>query len=75
MFVSDYIIYRPRFFNPRQPSNKNLTSKKKSKMRKLLPTRRNKTGPVDTVIQEITDENGMLEDITIESARTVESVG
>ena len=44
-------------------------------MRKLLPTRRKKTGPVDTVIQEITDEDGMLEDITIESDRTMESVG
>ena len=53
----------------------NLNSRKKSKMRKLLPTRRNKTGPVDTMVQEITDENGMLEDITIESARNGESVG
>ena len=32
-------------------------------------------GPVDTVIQEIIDEYGMLKDITIESAITVESVG
>ena len=31
--------------------------------------------PVDTVIQEITDEDGMLEDITIESASIVESLG
>ena len=34
-----------------------------------------KTGPVDTVIQEITDEDDMLEDITIEPDSTVESLG
>ena len=32
-------------------------------------------GPVDTAIQEITYEDGFLENITIESANTVESVG
>ena len=75
MFVSADIISCPSFFNPRKPRNKNLTSRNKSKRRKLLLTRRKKTGPVDTVIKEIADEEGMLEDITVESASTVESVG
>ena len=71
MFVSDDIISRPRFFNPRKTRNKNLTSRNKSKRRKLILTSINKTGPVDTVIQEITNKYGMLEDTTIESANTV----
>ena len=67
--------FSPRVFNPRKPRNKNLTSRKKSKRRNIiLPSRKN-MGSVDTVIQEITYEDGMLEDITIESASTVESVG
>ena len=66
MFVLDDIISRPRFFNPRKPRNKKSTSRKKSKRREIILPRRKKTGPVDTVIQEITDEDGMLEDITIE---------
>ena len=32
-------------------------------------------GPVDTAIQEITDKDGIIEYITIESDSTVESVG
>ena len=68
------IISRPRFFDPRKPSNKNLNPRNNSKSRNLLLPRRNDTGPVDTVIQEITDEDGMLADITIESASTVERV-
>ena len=75
MFVSDYIIYRPRFFNPIKPRNNKWTSRDKSKRRKLLLPRRNNTGPVDTAIQEITDEDGMLEDITIEPASAVKIVG
>ena len=75
MFVSDDIIYRPRFFNPRKPSNNILTSRKNSKRRKLLIPRIKKKVPVDTVIQGITDVYCMLEDITIESDSTVESVG
>ena len=63
MFVSDDIISHPKFFNTRKPRNKDLTSRKKSKRRKLLLTMRNNTGPVDTGIQEITDEYGMIEDI------------
>ena len=74
MFVSDDVISRPGFFNPRKISNNNLTSRNKSNRRKLLLPRRRNTGPVDTVIHEITDEYGMLEDITIESASTLESV-
>ena len=74
MFVSDDIIYCPRLFNPRKPRNKKSTSRNKSKRCKLILPRRNKTFPFDTVIQEITDEDGMLEDITIESASTVGSV-
>ena len=60
MFVSDDIIYRPIFFNPRKPSNKNLNSINNSKSKNILLPRRNDTGTVDTVIQEITDEDGML---------------
>ena len=60
MFVSDYIIYCPRFSNLRKPRNKNLTSRNKSKRSNLLPPRRNNTVPVDTVIQEINDEYGMI---------------
>ena len=73
MFVLDDIILLPRFFNPRKPRNENLNPRKKPKMRKLLPPRRNKMGPVDTVIQEITDEDCMIEDITIKLSSTVES--
>ena len=62
-------------FNIRKPRNKNLTSRNNSNRRKLLFPRRNNKAPVDTLIQEITDEYGMLEDFTIESASTVESVG
>ena len=58
-----------------KPRNKNFTSRKNSKKRKLLLPRINNTGPVDTVIQEITDEDGMLEDIKIEAVSTVESIG
>ena len=65
MFVSDDIISCPRFFNPRKPRNKNFTSIKKSKRRKILLPRIKKMGPVDTAIQEITYEDGFLEDITI----------
>ena len=54
MFVSDDIISCPRFFNPRKPRNKNFTSIKKSKRRKILLPRIKKMGPVDTAIQEIT---------------------
>ena len=61
MFVSDDIISSPIFLNPRKP--------KKSRRRKLLLPRRKNTGPVDTVIQQITDEDGMLEDITVGSDR------
>ena len=75
MLVSDDIIYRPRYLNSRKPSNKNLTSRNKSERRKLLLPSRKKTVPVDTLIQEITDEYGMLADITIESASTVENAG
>ena len=71
MFVSDYIIYQPSFFNPRKPRNKNLNSRKKSKRSKDLLPRRNNMGKVDSVIQEITDEDGMLKDITIESSSTL----
>ena len=59
MFVSDYIISHPRFFNPRKPRNKKLTSRNKSTRRKILLPRRNKMVPVDNVIQEITGEDGM----------------
>ena len=41
----------------------NLTSSKKSKRSKLLLPRKKKMGPVDTVIQEITDEDGNSGDI------------
>ena len=44
-------------------------------MSNLLPPRIKNTVPVDTVIQEIADEDGMLEYITIKSASTVEIVG
>ena len=75
MFVSDDIISCPRFFNPRKPRNKNLTSRNKSMRRKIIIPRIKNMGPVDTAIQEITYEDGFLENITIESANTVESVG
>ena len=75
MFVSDDIIYCPRFFNPSKPRNNKWTSIDKSNRRKLLLPSRKNTGPVDTAIQEITDEDGMLEYITIESASTVKRVG
>ena len=75
MFVSGDIIYCPIFFNPRKLSNKNLTLRKNSKRSKILLPRRNKMGLVDTVIQEITDKDGMLEDIIIESSSTLKSVG
>ena len=48
-----------------------MTSRKKSKRRKVLLPRINNKGPVDTVIQEIIGEDGIVEDITIESASTV----
>ena len=76
----NYVCFRlyyfsPRVFNPRKPRNKNLTSRKKSKRRNIiLPSRKN-MGSVDTVIQEITYEYGMLQDIAIESASIVESLG
>ena len=60
MFVSDDIISFPRFLNPRKPWSKKLTSRKESKMRKILPPRIKNTDLVYTVKQEITDENGML---------------
>ena len=66
MFVSDDIISCPMFFNPRKPTNKNLTSINKSKRRKLILPRRKKMVPFDTTIQYITDEYGMIEDTTIE---------
>ena len=75
MFFSYYIISYTRFFHPGKPRNKKLASRNKSKRRNILPLRRKKMVPVDTVIQEITDEDGMLEDITIESASIVESLG
>ena len=75
MFVSDDIISHSRFFNPKKPRNKKYTSRNKSNRRKLLLPKRKNMGPVDTLIQEITDEYGILEDITIESASTMESVG
>ena len=75
MFVSYDIIFWPRFFNPSKPRNRKLNSIKKSKRRDLILPRRKKTGPVDIVIHKITYEDGMLEDITIESSRTVERVG
>ena len=71
MFVSDDIISCPRFFNTKKQRNSNLNSINNSKRRKIILSSRNKTGTVDTVIQKITDEYGMLEDITIESAITV----
>ena len=52
-----------------------MTSRKKSRRKKFLLPRCNNKGPVDTVIQEIIDEYDILEDITIESASTVDSVG
>ena len=75
MFVSDDIISCPSFFNPRNPRNKTLTSRNKSMRRKIIIPRIKNMGPFDTAIQEITYEYGFLEDITIESASTVESVG
>ena len=71
MVVSYDIISCPRFFNTRKPRNKNLNSRKKSKRSKDLLPRRNNMGKVDSVIQEITDEDGMLKDITIESSSTL----
>ena len=73
-FVSRQCFPNTRFFNPSKPSNKNLTSINKSKRRNIILPRRKKTVAVDTVIQEITDEDGIIEDIAIESASTVESV-
>ena len=55
MFVSDDIIYCPRFFNPRKPRNKNLSSRNKSNRRNILVPSKKKAGPIDTVIQVITD--------------------
>ena len=63
------------FLNPRTARNKSLTSINNSNIREILVHRRNMTVPVDTVIQKITDEYGMLEDITIEISSTVEIVG
>ena len=74
MFFSDDIIACPRLFNPSEPSNKDFTSINKSNRGEILLTRRNIMGQVDTVIQYITDEDGIIEDITIESSITVESV-
>ena len=48
-----------------KPRNKNFNSINKSMRRNIIPPRIKKTGKVDTVTQEITDEDGMLEDITI----------
>ena len=48
------------FFNTRKPRNKNLNSRNNSKMRKIIIPRRKNRGPNDTVIQEITDEDGLL---------------
>ena len=75
MFVSDDIISHSRFLNPRKPRNKKLTSRNKSNRRNLLLPKRKNMGPVDNFIQEITDEYGILDDITIESASTMGSVG
>ena len=63
------------FLNPRTARNKSLTSINNSNIREILVHRRNMTVPVDTVIQKITDEYGMLEDITIEISSTVQIVG
>ena len=60
MFVSYDIIYCPICFNPIKPSNTNLNSRNNSKMRKIIIPRRKNRGPNDTVIQEITDEDGLL---------------
>ena len=65
MFVSYDIVYPLRFLYPRKPRNKDSNSINKSKGKKLLLPRINKTVPVDTVIQEMPDEDGMLEDFTI----------
>ena len=48
------------FFNTRKPRNKNLNSRNKSNMRKIILPRGKDMGPNDTVIQEITDEDGLL---------------
>ena len=71
LFVSDDIIYRSSFLNPMKLRNKKLTSRDNLIRGKLLLPRRKNTGSIDTVIQEITDEDGILEDITIESSSTV----
>ena len=75
MFVSNNNIYCSRCPIRGKQQIKRLTSKNKSKRSKYILTIRNNMGLVDTVIQETTDADRMLEDITIESSSTVESVG
>ena len=75
MLVPDDIIYRPRFFNPRKPKIKKLISRNKSNRMNLVLPRRKKTGSFNTAIQEKTNEDSVLKDITIESDSNVVSVG